>query len=448
MMRRLTLTFDRRQAAVALLVVVALIPPSPGVSQQPLKQEIGKIIVTPGSGPSLAVADFVPRTERAQSAAATISQVLLDDLTFAAVTHVVGRSLYPNQKPADPTQVDFALWGGDPTRADYLVFGNVAAGPDEVLVEAYLYDVPARTRILSVQHRGPLDHARRIAHRLADEIVKALTGRDGIASSQIAFVSGSGRRSEIYIMDYDGASIRPLTHEGSLALLPAWSPDGRKIAYVSFATGAPNIRIRSVSDGTLLPFPHFSQGTTLSPVFSPDGRWIAFCSSKDSNSTQLYIASSDGKTIRQLTNEPSVIHSSPRWNPRTGREIAFISNRSGTPQIYVIDADGTNLRRLLDRGGSADSPAWSPDGRYIAFAWRPPGGATFDIFLLDVATRQILQLTDGVGNNESPSWSPDGRHLAFQSDRTGRFEIYLMHIDGTGLKQITTSGGRLPAWSP
>lgn len=435
-------------AASLMLTTALLASPVKPASQQTLKQEIGKIIVTPGSGPSLAVADFVPRSERATPAAALLSQVLHEDLTFAAVTHIVGKSLHPNQKPADPNQIDFTLWGSDPTKADYVLFGNVITGADDLLVEAFLYDVQARAKILSVQHRAPADHARQIAHRVADEVVKALTGKDGIATSRIAFVSGTGQRSEISVMDYDGASVRRLTDEGSLALFPAWSPDGQKIAYVSFATGVPNIRLRQVADGTLLPFPHFDRGTTLSPAFSPDGRWIAFCSSKDSNSTQLYIASSDGKTIRQLTDEPSVIHSSPRWNPRTGRDIAFISNRSGTPQIYAIDSDGTNLRRLLDQGGAADSPAWSPDGRYIAFAWRPPDASTYDIFLLDVATRQILQLTDGIGNNESPSWSPDGRHLAFQSDRTGRFEIYLMHIDGTGLKQITTSGARSPAWSP
>jgi TolB protein len=416
--------------------------------QQPpdLRQEIGKIIVRPGSGPSLAVADFVPRNEPAAPAAALISDVLARDLDFAGVINLVGRSLHPQNRPARPEEVDFASWGGDPARADYLVFGNVSViGPD-LIVETYVYDVQARNRLYSRQHRFSTAEARHAAHRIADDIVKTLTGIDGIATSRIAFVSGEGRRSEIYVMDYDGANVRPFTREGSTALFPAWSPDGRKIAYVSFLTGVPNIHIRSYPEGAPLPFPRFPQGTTISPAFSPDGRWLAFCSSKDSNSTQLYVASSDGSIIRQLTNERGIIHSSPRWNPRTGREIAFISNRSGTPQIYIIDADGANLRRVLDHGGFADSPAWSPDGRFLAFAWRPPGATRFDIFLMDIATRQIVQLTDGPGDNESPAWAPNGRHLAFQSNRTGRFEIYLMHIDGTGVRQITHIGGRSPAW--
>ncbi len=428
---------------LALVFVTGL-----GSSQHPsdLRQEIGKIIVRPGSGPSLAIADFVPKNEPAVPAAALISEVLARDLDFARVVTLVGRSLHPRNRPARPEDVDFAAWSEDPARADYLVFGNVSVIGPELIVETYVYDVQARNRLYSRQHRFSTAEARRAAHQIADEIVKTLTGIDGIATSRIAFVSGEGRQSEIYVMDYDGANVRPFTRDGSTALFPAWSPDGRKIAYVSFLTGVPNIHIRSYPEGVPLPFPRFPQGTTISPAFSPDGRWIAFCSSKDSNSTQLYVASTTGSLIRQLTNERGVIHSSPRWNPRTGREIAFISNRSGTPQIYIIDADGANLRRVLDRGGFADSPAWSPDGRFLAFAWRPPQATRFDIFLMDIATRQIVQLTDGPGDNESPAWAPNGRHLAFQSNRTGRFEIYLMHIDGTGVQQVTHIGGRSPAW--
>jgi TolB protein len=422
-------------------------PPSQQSPQNDLKQQIGKIIVTPGAGPSTAIADFVSRNERAAEAAEIISKVLYDDLSFAGATAVVGKSLYPTNKPADPSQVDFSAWGADPVRADYLAFGNVNIVSDELLVESYLYDLQAKHRLLSVQTRFPLNQARYAAHKIADEIVKLLAGFDGIATSRIAFVSGRSSQSDIFIMDYDGANVRRVTNDRSINLFPNWSSDGRKLAYISFQTGVPNIHIKSIADGATLPFPHFSRGTTLSPALSSDGKLIAFCSSKDSRSTQLYVANADGSGLRQLTNDPPVIHSSARWNPRTGRDIAFISNRSGSPQIYAVDVDGSNLRRLLDKGGFADSPSWSPDGRYIAFTWRPPSASRFDIYVMDAATQQIIQLTDGPGDNESPSWSPDGRHIAFQSSRSGRFEVYLMHIDGTGVKQVTTAGGRSPAWS-
>jgi TolB protein len=430
-----------------LLLAIGLGLQSQPMSQNDLKQQIGKIIVTPGAGPSMAVAEFVSRTERSGETAEVISKVLFDDLSFAGATAIVGRSLYPPNRPADPGQVDFSAWGTDPVRADYLVFGNVTIVSDEVLLEAYLYDIQAKNRLLSVQNRFPVSQARHAAHRLADEIVKLLAGFDGIATSRIAFVSGASNQSDIFLMDYDGANVRRVTSNRSLDLFPNWSPDGKTLAYVSFQTGVPNIHMKAVADGATIPFPHFNRGTTISPAFSPDGKLIAFCSSKDSSSTQLYVAKVDGSGVRQLTDDSPVIHSSPRWNGRTGREIAFISNRSGSPQIYAIDADGSNLRRLLDRGGFADSPSWSPDGRFIAFSWRPPQASRFDIYLMDAATQLIIQLTDGPGNNESPSWSPDGRHIAFQSNRTGRFEIYLMHVDGTGVKQVTSAGGRSPAWS-
>jgi TolB protein len=432
---------------VGLILVLAFGLQSPPSSQNELKQQIGKIIVIPGAGPAMAVADFVSRSERAAEAAEIISKVLYDDLSFAGVTAVVGKGLYPTNKPAEPSQADFAAWSVDPIRADYLAFGNVTVASDELIVESYLYDVQAKNRLLSVQNRYALNQARTAAHKIADEIVKLLAGFDGIATSRIAFVSGRGNQSDIFVMDYDGANVRRVTSDNYITLFPNWSPDGKMLAFISYQTGVPNIHIKSLVEGVSLPFPHFNRGTTISPAFSPDGKMIAFCSSKDSGSTQLYVAGADGSGLRRLTNDSPVIHSSPRWNPRTGREIAFISNRSGSPQIYAIDVDGSNLRRLLDKGGFADSPSWSPDGRYIAFTWRPPSASRFDIFLMEVATGAVIQLTDGAGDNESPSWSLDGRHIAFQSSRSGRFEVYLMHIDGTGVKQITTAGGRSPAWS-
>jgi TolB protein len=139
------------------------------------------------------------------------------------------------------------------------------------------------------------------------------------------------------------------------------------------------------------------------------------------------------------------VNISPRWNQKTGREIAFVSDRGGSPQIYIIGADGTNERPLLSMGGQMDSPAWAPDGRFIAFTW-DGGGGGFHIYLADVASGQVLRLTRE-GRNENPTWSPDSRHIAFQSNRTGRWEIWAMHIDGSEARQLTKTGGRSPSWS-
>jgi TolB protein len=419
--------------------------PSPPESQS-LKDQLSRIIVRPGVGAAMAIADFAPLSQQSLAEAAQIHQVLFDDLEFAGVVNVISKSLYPQTKFDDPLKPDLSIWRADPVRADYLVLGTTLAASDQLIVELVLYDVQAGRRLLTNSYRGASPEARALAHRLADDVIKLLSGVDGIANSKIAYVSRQTGHREIFIVDYDGHSARQFTFERSMALFPHWSPDGKKIAYLSYLGDWPHIQIRSVTDGLPLGSFRFPRGTTSSPVFSPDGERLAFCSSKDSNSMQLYVADLRTQQVRQLTNTRSVIHTSLRWNPRTGREVAFISDRSGTPQIYMVDAEGGEPRRLLTLGGSADSPAWSHDGRYLAFTWRPPEASRYDIFVMDIASRQIVQLTSGPGSNESPSWSPDDRHLAFQSNRTGRFEIYLIHVDGTGLKQVTTSGGASPAW--
>lgn len=413
---------------------------------KPLREQLNRIIVRPGRGAVMAIPRFITNDDGAASLAEELRGIIDADLDFARVVNILGQSLYPKTKISDPLHIDFSAWRRPPVQPDYLLVGTTMTNAEHVLVEVFLYDVQAGGRLFSRQYRGTRRTLRSLAHHIADDVVMLLTGTKGIASSKIAFVSRRTGHPEIYIMDYDGWGVRRFTYDRSMAFFPAWSPDGKRIAYVSFKEDRPFIQIRSVIDRLPVRAFRFSSGTPSSPVFSPDGRYLAFSSSKDSNSMQLYIADLQTGRIRQLTRLRSVIHTSPRWNPRTGRELAFISDRSGTPQIYVIDTESGTTRRLLTEGGAADSPAWSPDGRYIAFAWRPPEATKYDIFIMDIASQQIVQLTDGPGSNESPTWSPDGRHLAFQSNRSGRFEIYVMHVDGSGVKQITKAGGTSPAW--
>jgi TolB protein len=141
------------------------------------------------------------------------------------------------------------------------------------------------------------------------------------------------------------------------------------------------------------------------------------------------------------------VDSSPAWNPATGREIAFVSDRSGTPQIYIVDAEGGNLRQVVIEGGHADEPAWSPNGRFLSFVWQR-SGRNNDIYLHDLQTGQNFQLTQNSGSNERPSFSPDGRHIVFESNRSGSKQIYSMLLDGSRVKQLTREGSNeSPAWS-
>ena len=140
---------------------------------------------------------------------------------------------------------------------------------------------------------------------------------------------------------------------------------------------------------------------------------------------------------------------SPAWNPKTGQQVAFVSDRGGIPQLYLMNADGSNPEKLaLPDMGYVIDPAWSPNGQLLAFSWRRPNG-NFDIYVMDVATRQIIELTRDAGRNERPSWAPDGRHIAFESTRTGTRQIWTMLADGTHLRPLTSQGqNESPNWSP
>lgn len=400
-------------------------------SADDLRRQLGTIIVTPGSGPSLAVADFQSRTSGTDNTA-IFNDVLWKDLQFAGALNLIGKSLYPKTRLADPSALQFAEWADEPTKADYVAFGNLTSASE---AQGFLYDVKTRQQLLTSHLSGD---ARSAAHQFADQIIKLLLGIDGIATSKIAYV----HNREIYVMDYDGHGARTFSRDRSIALFPAWSPDGRQLAYVSYRSGAPNIVVRG-EDGLILGSTRF-RATTTSPALSPTGQ-LAFSSSKDGGAMEIYVANSDGSSARRLTNTRNAVNISPRWNPKTGREIAFISDRSGAPQIYVMDASGGNERPLLALGGRMDTPAWSPDGRFIAFTW-DGGGGSFQVYLADVASGQVIRLTNQ-GRNESPAWSPDGRHIAFQSNRTGRWEIWAMHIDGSEQGQLTRNGGRSPSWA-
>lgn len=427
--------------AVSLVVLTVMAGSSAGeLRQEPqpqqddLKTRIGQIVVTPGGGPNLALADFVSRSAGIDAAVNTFNQVLRADLEFASIGGLVGRSLNPKTLVPDPASLKFDEWSIDPVKADYVAFGNLQDS-NGLVSDVYLFDVKTKQQLIASRHAGDV---RRMAHEFADEIVKLLTGNDGIATSKIAFVGGDSIRA----MDYDGFNARGFASDGAMVRFPQFSPDGRHLAYVSFKTGVPNIVVRS-ADGGVVGGTRFNS-TTSSPSISPSGQ-LAFSSAIGGDgSMEIYVANLDGSNPRRLTRTPRGINISPRWNPKTGREISFISDRAGTPQVYVMDSSGANQRPLIARGGQADSPSWSPDGRYIAFTYG--GAGSFQIFVADVASGQLLQLTSQ-GRNESPAWSPDGRHLVFQSTRSGRWEVWQMHVDGSGQRQLTRSGGRSPTWA-
>jgi TolB protein len=381
------------------------------------------------------------------------NDTLWNDLDHAGIFDLVSKSFYPLEVPGGPTEVRFEAWNTPPPNASMLAFGNLTASGQDLVVQGWLYDLKNSTspQVLGKQYKeaASSENARTIAHRFANEIIFRLGGGiAGIAESKIYFVSSRSGHKEIWAMDYDGANQHEVTRLGSISLSPRISPDGSRIAFSTLAGGGWQIGMYSLDLGRLVNYPRFG-GTNLSPAWSPEGTRLAFSSSRSAD-PEITVVDSSGGNLKRLTTSrgPDV---SPVWNPKTGAQIAFVSGRGGLPQIYTMEADGTNVQRLTDQG-YAVSPAWSPNGQFLAFSWMrrygPGAPGAQDIYMMDIVSRQWVQLTHEGGRNDFPSWSPDGRHLIFQSTRAGSEQIWTMLADGTQQQQLTFNGSNTqPNWS-
>src|SRR4030067_189429 len=314
----------------------------------------------------------------------------------------------------------------------------------EFVLEGNLYDSVSADIVVSKRFFGNENLIRNMFHRFVDEIVFRYTGSKGVANTRIAFISDRSGDKEMYVIDYDGSNPKKITGVRAIKLSPAWSPDGRWLAYTSYKDGNPDIYVVDLEISNrwkMVGFP----GLNISPAWSPNGELLAFTLSKDGNS-EIYTVKRDGSDFKRLTYDPAT-DVSPTWSPN-GREIAFNSDRGGTPQIYIMNADGTNTRRLTFWGDYNTSPTWSPKGEKISFVSRIDG--KFRICIINPDGSFFQQLTDGNTNDEGPRWSPDGRHIAFSSKRHGKSDIYIMNADGGGGERLTSDGSNniKPSWSP
>ncbi|MCC7127108.1 MAG: PD40 domain-containing protein [Acidobacteria bacterium] len=435
------------------VAVAAQAPAQPPTSQQPTNVEV-RITGEPGTPPRLAVPDLIALSpdKETQEAARLIGQVLWDDLNYEREFYMIPRDTYKSiPVAASIANVPFDRWRE--LGADGVLVGTVQRADSGVRVEMRLYSVRAQQQSYGREYTGSAANPRLYAHTMSDEIHQSQRALRGVARTKLTFSSDRNRDpvantvekrevKEIYIGDYDGANQRRITINRNLNITPNWSPDGRSIAYTSYRKTLPDILISNIFVGTLEE-PGKGIGQNFLPVFSPDGKQIAFMSTRDGNS-EIYIMNRDGSGVRRLTDNPA-IESTPTWSP-TGTQIAFTSDRTGTPQIYVVGSDGTGLRRLTFES-YADRATWSPAPyNEIAFAART--GPGYDIKILSLQDGTTRQITFGDGTNESPAWSPNGRHLAFMSTRAGRSHIFTVDGDGRNVRQITRDGNNFtPNWS-
>ncbi len=403
----------------------------------------------------IAVADFkaISADPQAPVLKATFDTTLYSDLANAGIFDIVSKSLQAQATPGTPAEINLGQWAGAPTSAAMVAFGNLGLEGGRAVVSGFLFDAKNTQypQVLAKQYSEAAseDSVRQIAHRFADEIIFRLGGGiPGIAETKIFFVKVGGGSKEIWQMDYDGANPHAVTHLGTVSLSPRVSPDNTRLAFSSLDRDGFQVKMYSLLLGRLVNLP-VSGGTNLSPAWSPNGRELAYSSSRTGD-PEIWIADSNGGSARRVTSfrGPDV---SPVFNPKTGAQIAWISGRTGLPQVYVMETDGSGVQRMTD-GGYATSPSWSPNGQFLAFAWNrkygpgAPGGQ--DIYVMEIATKRWIQVTHEIGRCDFPSWSPDGRHIVFASSPNGRAsdsKIETMLADGTQRRTLTT--GDMPNWS-
>ena len=344
--------------------------------------------------------------------------------------------------PAEVAQVNFGDWKN--RNADALVIGSIVRLADGRFEARFrLLDVPKQTQIGGVAFTLTAQQARTTAHRIADVVYEKLTGDRGVFSTRIAYVVKQGSRFELQIADADGVGAQTALASREPIMSPSWSPDGTRLAYVSFENKKPVVYVHSLVSGQRQAVANF-KGSNSAPAWSVDGKQLAVVLSKDGGS-QIYLIGADGSNPRRITNSGS-IDTEPFFSP-DGQSIYFTSDRGGSPQIYRMNTSGGEAARVTFEGSYNVSPRVSSDGKTLIYIARD--GGRFYLRSLDLASKQGQALTDGQ-HDESPSFAPNGKMILYATQTNNRGSLAAVSSDG-GVKQrlsVQAADVREPAWGP
>ncbi len=375
-----------------------------------------------------------------------LAQVIAGDLRNNGLFKPTGPQGLPKPAYAEITAPNYPTWQS--RGAEMLVQGYVRAqGNGQLAVGCYLYDTKLNTQLARQGWLVPPSEWRRAAHKCADLVYSRLSGESPFFDSRIAYIAETGpknaRIKRLAIMDSDGANHRFITSGRSTALTPRYSPDYKKLSYLSYVDGNPRIYVYDIGTGrqTLVTQ---SRNPTFAPRWSPDGRSLLYSMAVNGN-TDIYRVSASGGESTRLTNGAG-IDIGGSFSP-DGRQIVFESDRSGAQQCYVMDANGGNQRRISFGGGRCATPEWSPRGDQIAFT----NASTFNVSVMSPNGQNVRVLTRG-WQDEAPTWAPNGRIIQFfRSSRGAQGSAQLWQVDLTGKNERrlqTPVGGSDPAWGP
>jgi TolB protein len=385
----------------------------------------------------------VSETAEEKQLSEAAADFLSDTLEFTGYFKILDRGSFlfdPERSGVTMSTMNFQNW--TVVGAELLVTGFYEAKDDRISVELRLFDTFKARRVIGKKYTGSKTNQRSIILRFCGDVINYLTGNRGIFGSKIAFVSNGSGNKEIYTCAFDGYDPRRLTHNNAITLFPAWSTDGKWMAFTSYKAGNPDLYIRNLGQGQETKFSE--QGINITPAWRP-GKFELAATLSFSGDQEIYLLTGSGKIIKRLTKSRG-IDVTPSWSP-DGKKFAFVSNRAGSAQIYIKDIVSGKVRRLTYEGRKNTQPNWSPRGDKITYTSAVSGG--HDIYVIGIDGQDPVQLTYESRDNEAASWSPDGSLIAFSSSRDGPSRIYVMTAYGTDQRRLLVLSGQQtnPKWS-
>jgi len=328
--------------------------------------------------------------------------------------------------------------------ASAVVAGSAARLADGRFDVRYrLWDVVKGVDLGGQSEPTPAGDLRLSAHHISDQVYEKLTGEKGVFSTRIAYVTHGGGKYSLVITDADGANPQPARVSRDSVISPAWSPDGRSLAYVSFEENRKAVvYVHDIGAHSTRPFANF-RGSNSAPAFSPDGSQLAVTLSKDGGSHIFTMGRNGGAPVR--ITQGTAIDTEAKFAP-DGRSIYFVSDRGGGPQVYRQALGGGNAERVTFSGAYNISPALSPDGKYLAYISRQGG---FKLMVMELASGEAHGITD-TAEDQSPSFAPNGRVILYSTRIDGRESLVTTTVDGRFKSVLGDSGNeyREPVWGP
>jgi len=384
----------------------------------------------------------VPRFRDEEKAPQPVSAIIRADLERSGFFRPIDANGVALDESSRPVMAD---WRG--RSADALAAGSVQRLADGRFdVRFKLWDVVKGSEIGGQASAVDAADLRLAAHRIADYIYEKLTGDKGVFSTRIAYVTRGGGRYTLRVADADGEGGQVALNSPEPIISPAWSPDGRELAYVSFESQKAVVYAQEVMSGKRRPIANF-RGSNSAPAWSPDGSTLAATLSREGGS-QLFLMDRNGGNVRRLTSSQA-IDTEPVFEYPDGKRIYFVSDRGGGPQVYRVPATGGSAERVTFQGDYNISPAVSPDGRHLAYVTRSAGG--FRLMLQNLGDGTAQPITD-TQDDESPSFAPNGRLIVYATRIQGNDVLMTTTLDGrikTRLLSIARGADiREPAWGP